>query len=288
MKTRLTENRIVCTDCLEGMAEMPDEIIPLSVTSPPYDDLRTYDGHSKFDFFAVAKELYRVTMPGGVVVWVVQEQIVDGSESGETSRQRLAFANIGFRLHHTMVMGKSGGHQHSSNRYGRPLEYALILSKGPPRYFCPLRDKPNKEAGRVKSFNNRQRDGSFAPVKRRMTPPFGIRPPVWTYATGRNVTAKEGYALDHPAVMPERMAQDHILSWSKVGDLVFDPFAGSGTVPKMARLNYRNYLGFEINPKYVQIARRRLRDAEEHIRQRGEESLAEDFTKLTGGRRGPK
>lgn len=288
MRNRLAENKIVCTDCLDGMARMPGESVPLSVTSPPYGGLRTYDGHSSFDFLAVAKELYRVTMPGGVVVWVVQEQIIDGSESGETSRQRLAFADIGFRLHHTMVMAKSGGHQHSSNRYGRALEYAIILSKGVPRYFCPFRDKPNKEAGRMKTFKNRLPDGSFAPVKHRMTPPFGIRPPVWTYATGRNVTAKEGYALDHPAVMPEKMAEDHILSWSKVGDLIFDPFAGSGTTLKMARLNYRNYLGFEVNPDYVEIARRRLRDGEVQIRQRAEESLAEDFTELTGGRRGSK
>lgn len=288
MKTQSVENEIICTDCLDGMSRMHSECIPLSVTSPPYGGLRTFEGHSSFDFLAVAKELYRVTMPGGVVVWVVQEQIIDGSESGETSRQRLAFRDIGFRLHHTMVMGKSGGHQHSSNRYGRALEYAIILSKGAPRYFCPFRDKPNKEAGRIKIFKSRLPDGSFAPVKRRMTPPFGIRPAVWTYATGRNVSAKEGYALDHPAVMPEKMAEDHILSWSKIGDLVFDPFAGSGTVPKMARLNFRNYLGFEINPKYAEIARRRLREVEEQVRQRTEAAMAEDFTELTGGRRGSK
>ena len=145
-----SEKQIVCCDCLEGMSRLPDKCIPLTLTSPPYDNLRTYDGHNNWNFMAVATELYRITMQGGVVVWVVQEQIVDGSESGETSRQRLAFANIGFRLHHTMVMGPLGGCQHSSNRYGRPLEYAFILSRGAPRYFCPLRDKPNKEAGRVK------------------------------------------------------------------------------------------------------------------------------------------
>ena len=115
MKTRLPENQIVCCDCLEGMALLPDECIPFTLTSPPYDDLRTYDGNNDWNFMAVARELYRITMQGGVVarVWVVQEQIVDGSESGETSRQRLAFAEMGFRLHHTMVMGKTGGHQSS-------------------------------------------------------------------------------------------------------------------------------------------------------------------------------
>lgn len=261
MKT-LPENKIVCCDCLDGMAALPDECIPFTLTSPPYDGLRTYDGLAEWDFMAVARELYRITMPGGVVVWVVQEQIIDGSESGETSRQRLAFADIGFRLHHTMVMGKLGGIQFSSNRYGRPLEYAFILSKGKPRYFSPLRDKPNKESGRVKVFSNRKPDGSFAPVKHKKVHPYGLRGSVWFYPTGKNNTAKEGYAFGHPALMPEKMAEDHILSWTKVGDLVFNPFAGGGTALKMALLNHRRYLGFEINPKYVEIARRRLRDAE--------------------------
>jgi site-specific DNA-methyltransferase (adenine-specific) len=262
MKKLLPDNQIVCCDCLEGMAGLPDECIPFTLTSPPYDGIRTYDGLAEWDFMAVARELYRITMPGGVVVWVVQEQIIDGSESGETSRQRLAFAEIGFRLHYTMVMGKTGGHQNSALRYGRPLEYAFILSKGRPRYFSPLRDKPNKEAGKVKVFKNRKPDGSFAPVRRRMTAPFGIRSAIWTYPTGRNVTAKEAYAFGHPALMPEQMAEDHILSWTKVGDLVFNPFAGGGTALKMALLNYRRYLGFEINPRFVKIARRRLREAE--------------------------
>ena len=262
MTVHIPENQIINMDCVQGMKSLPDECIPLTVTSPPYDDLRTYDGLAEWDFMAVARELFRITMPGGVVVWVVQEQIVNGSESGETSRQRLAFANIGFRLHHTMVMEKLGGHQHSPGRYGRPLEYAFILSKGKPRHFCPFRDKPNKEAGRIKVFLNRNRDGSFAPKKKALVHPYGFRSPVWKYPTGKNHTAKEDYAFGHPALMPEKMAEDHILSWSKVGDLVFNPFAGGGTAMKMALLNHRRYLGFEINPDYVKIARRRLKEAE--------------------------
>ena len=172
-------NKIITMDYVKGMKSLPDECIPLTVTSPPYDDLRTYDGHDKWDFLAVARELYRITMPGGVVVWVVQEQIINGSESGEASVQRLAFRNIGFRLHHTMVMAKLGGHQHSPGRYGRPLEYAFILSKGKPRYFCPIRDKKNREAGRIKVFTNRNRDGSFPTKKKAKVHPYGFRSAVW-------------------------------------------------------------------------------------------------------------
>lgn len=262
MTSQMPENRIILTECVKGMKSVPDDIIPLTVTSPPYEGLRTYDGLADWNFMDVAKELYRITMPGGVVVWVVQEQIVNGSESGESSRQRLAFANIGFRLHHTMVLGKLGGHQHSKGRYGGALEYAFILSKGKPRYFCPFRDKKNKEAGREKIFSNRRIDGTFPAKKKARVHPYGFRSPIWFYATGKHHTANEDYAFDHPALMPQQMAEDFILSWSKVGDLVFNPFAGAGTVLKMALLNHRRYLGFEINPKYVEIARRRLKEAE--------------------------
>lgn len=262
MTYRIEENQIINIDCVKGMKSLPDDIIPLTVTSPPYEGLRTYDGYNEWDFMATAQELYRITMPGGVVVWVVQEQIKKGSESGETSRQRLAFANIGFRLHHTMVMEKVGGHQHSKVRYGGALEYAFILSKGKPRYFCPHRDKKNKEAGREKVFMNRKRDGSFSPKKKATVNPYGFRSSVWQYATGKNNTAKEDYAFEHPALMPEKMAEDFILSWSKVGDLIFNPFAGGGTAMKMALLNHRRYLGFEANPRFVEIAQRRLKDAE--------------------------
>ena len=232
-----------------------------------------YDGHDQWDFMSVARELFRITMPGGVVIWVVQEQIIDGAESGETSRQRLAFANIGFRLHHTMVMNKLGGNQYSHNRYGRPLEYAFILSKGTPKHFSPLRDKPNREAGKLKIITNRNEDGGFARTRRIKVHPFGIRSSVWSYATGKNVSAKEPYAFDHPAIMPEQMAEDHIRSWSRVGDLVFDPFAGSGTTLKMAMLNHRRYLGFEVNPKYVKSARRRLHEAEGQLGDYGDKAL---------------
>lgn len=279
----MRENAVVLGDCVTGMRRLSGGCIDLTLTSPPYDGLRTYGGHARWDFGAVARELYRVTVPGGVVVWVVQEQIIDGAESGESSRQRLAFEDIGFRLHHTMVMGKTGGHQHAPRRYGRPLEYAFILSKGRPRYFCPIRDKRNREAGRVKVFKNRRSDGTFRPLERRTTHPFGIRPGVWEYPTGRNNSAREGYAFAHPALMPERMAADHIRSWSRVNDLVFDPFAGAGTTLKMARLNFRRCLGFEVNLEYAEIAVRRLREAEDTLRSaRSRRTAGRQVHRLTG------
>src|SRR6516225_10922273 len=126
-------NAIFCMDCVEGMRTLvPDLCIPLTVTSPAYGAIRLYGGHA-WDFPAAAKELYRITTPGGVLVWVVQEQIIDGAESGDSARQRLFFMHLGFRCHQTMVMLRPGTRQQTPKRYGGPLEYAFVLSKGAPR-----------------------------------------------------------------------------------------------------------------------------------------------------------
>jgi site-specific DNA-methyltransferase (adenine-specific) len=226
--------------------------------------MRLYGGHA-WQFTAAAKELYRITMPGGVLVWVVQEQIIEGGESGESARQRLFFMHLGFRCHQTMVMMRPGSRQYTPNRYGCPLEYALIFSKGAPRRFHPITDRRRKDT-RPRPVSHRTREGTrYMGTDRRATK-FVRRKAVWSYAVGKH-TAQEPYAFVHPALMPERMATDLIRSWSDVGDLVFDPFAGAGTTLKMALLSYRRYLGFEINPEYVDVAKQRLDDAKAFQRQ---------------------
>ena len=254
---------IICTDCVDGMRRLPDACIPLTVTSPPYGTMRLYGGHG-WDFPAVADELYRITMPGGVLVWVVQEQIVGGCESGDSARQRLFFMDLGFRSHQTLVMMRHGSRQYTAGRYGCPPEYAFILSKGVPRRFHPITDRRRKDV-RPRPVDHRKPDGGRYLGTDRKATEFVRRPAVWQYAVGKH-TAQEPYAFGHPALMPEKMASDLIRSWSDVGDLVFDPFAGAGTTPKMAMLDYRQYLGFEINSGYVEIASRRLEDAKEYRR----------------------
>jgi DNA modification methylase len=249
-------NDIFCMDCVEGMRTLvPDACIPLTVTSPPYGTMRLYGGHG-WNFPAVAKELYRVTVPGGLLVWVVQEQIVAGAESGDSARQRLFFMHLGFRCHQTLVMMRPGSRQYTPKRYGCPLEYAFIFSKGAPRCFHPIADRRRKDM-RPRPVAHRTREGTrYMGTDRRATK-FVRRLAVWYYAVGKH-TAQEPYAFGHPALMPEKMAADLIRSWSDVGDLVFDPFSGAGTTPKMALLNYRRYLGFEVNPEYVEVAKQRL------------------------------
>lgn len=268
-------NRIHLADCVAGMRTLPDGCIPLTVTSPPYDNLRQYGGHP-FDFEAVARELWRVTAPGGVVVWVVQEQVIDGEESGTSSEQRLGFREAGFRLHNTLVMVRNSFRFSHPNRYPQVTHSAFVLSKGKPRTVSLLRDRPNSTAGGRSKKSYRTPGGELVTrwLPGRFTPPYGVRGNVWVYEAGGGKSTRDAYTVGHPAIMPEEMAEDHIVSWSRPGDLVFDPFLGSGTTAKMALHNDRRFLGYEAHGPYFEIARRRLAEAHAEDRRRLGEWLA--------------
>lgn len=251
-------NCIHLGDCVDGMRGLPDDCIPLTVTSPPWDRMRKFGGHP-FEFEAVAQELWRVTAPGGVVVWVVQDQITNGGESGTSCRQQLFFQDLGFRVHNRIVM-RSQGRPVTAVRYGNGLQMALVLSRGGPRTVNLLRDKENTSVGRLQRG---RRQGAW-----------GVRGNVWDYLVTGWAKTRDRYTVAHDGIMPEEMAEDHILSWSRPGDLVFDPFLGSGTTAKMALLNDRRYLGYEAHEPYFDIARRRLTDAKVAYRRRLDEWLA--------------
>ena len=254
-------NTIYCENNIETMGKMPDNFIDLTVTSPPYDQLRTYNGYS-FDFESVAKELYRVTKQGGVVVWVVGDATVDGSESGTSFKQALYFKEIGFNLHDTMIYMKDnpppvGG----KNRYYQAFEYMFILSKGSPKTFNPIveerRNKWNdKRTVRTRPVT-RNKAGVFTEKTVMMEGNVKIQN-VWSYVVGGGSVSEEMFAHEHPAIFPEAMCRDHIISWSNESDLIYDPFMGSGTTAKMAILNNRNYIGSEISQEYCDIAIKRI------------------------------
>ena len=196
-------NQIICTDCVTGMRQLPDCCIPLTVTSPPYDDLRTYGGHS-FDFKAVAEELWRITMEGGVVVWVVAEQVKNGSETGTSSEQRLHFRDIGFRLYDTIIMATRNPRRTDKSRYTPNFEYACILSKGRPR-TANLLMKPNRTAGNTSHFSFRGENGQRIPTSTRsgVIKPYGRREKIWWYTTG-SATGSDKIAYEHPALYGRR------------------------------------------------------------------------------------
>jgi len=234
------------------MAKMPDNFIDLTVTSPPYDGLRAYNGYS-FDFESIAKELYRVTKNGGVVVWVVGDATVKGSETGTSFRQALYFKEIGFNIHDTMIWEKTAMLP-TQDRYYAIFEYMFVFSKGKPNAMNFIEDKQNTAGGRVqnkdKCINKGKHEigqGTFIRKE------FGRRTNVWRITIGKN---KE--TSGHPAVFPEQLANDHILTWSNKNDLIYDPFMGSGTTAKMAILNNRKYVGSEVSAEYCVNANKRI------------------------------
>ena len=256
-------NTIYNEDCLTGMRRIPDNSIDLTVTSPPYDNLRTYNGYS-FDFESIAKELYRVTKQSGVVVWVVGDATVKGSETGTSFRQALYFKEVGFNLHDTMIYAKDACPFPEINRYYPSFEYMFVLSKGKPKTANLIADKKNKHANTKIHGTQRNQDGKIvlqSAVKNntnRMVKEFGIRSNVWSYQVGKWKVTKDAIAYKHPAIFPEQLANDHIISWSNEGDVVMDIFMGSGTTAKMALLNNRNFIGFELSEEYCQIANERI------------------------------
>jgi len=247
-------NKIYKENNLETMSRIPNDFIDLTVTSPPYDNLRTYEGYS-FDFESTAKELYRITKHGGVVVWVVADATIKGSETGTSFKQALFFKECGFNLHDTMIYLKNQLSFPDSNRYYNAFEYMFIFSKGIPKTFNPIKDKVNVSAGRSVEGSERRKDGrtNKRPCTGNIIKPHGIR---WNYWLMYN--QKRGIETQHPAVFPEQLANDHIISWSNEGDLVYDPFMGSGTTAKMAILNNRKFIGSEVSKKYCDIAEKRI------------------------------
>ena len=247
MKTNYLHNE----NCLDTMASMEDNFIDLTITSPPYDGLRTYNGYS-FPFEDIAKELYRVTKDGGVVVWIVGDATIKGSETGTSFRQALFFKECGFNLHDTMIWNKPNAMpQVDKSRFTQSFEYMFVFSKGKPNTANPIKT-PTKNGGKYLSRG----DGNSQNINK----------------AGGNTVAKERIAFNvynlcvggrnngHPATFPEQLANDHIISWSNEGDLVYDPFMGSGTTAKMAKFNNRNYIGSEISKEYCKIIEQRLSD----------------------------
>lgn len=251
-------NKIYNEDCLDTMCRMPNEFIDLTITSPPYDNLRTYGNERTLEFECVALEIYRVTKTGGVVIWVVGDATIGGSETGTSFKQALFFKEVGFNLHDTMIWDKCNFTSVGDLqiRYAPVFDFMFVLSRGKPKTFHPIKDRPNKSFGEVFHNSLRQRDGTIKDgcgkgVK--VITEYGQRHNIW-----RIHPEKDNNKRLHPAQFPEALANDHIVSWSNVGDLVYDPFSGSGTTAKMALLNNRNYVGSEISKEYCVIAERRI------------------------------
>lgn len=258
-------NKIYNMDCLEGMKILPENSIDLTVTSPPYDNLRKYNGNIDqwcFEKFKlIAQELYRITKKGGVVVWVVGDGTVKGSESATSFKQALYFKECGFNLHDTMIYKKNNPvPQADKTRYTQCFEYMFVFSKGKPKTVNRIMTEC-QHIGKVHFGKNKLNNENCDRRIDRAVKPTKPLTNIWGYNVGINQSSKDKIASGVPAIFPEQLAQDHILTWSNEGDIVLDCFMGSGTTAKMALLNNRQYIGFEIEKEYCKIANERVKQS---------------------------
>lgn len=259
-------NTIIEGNCVEVMKTFEDNFIDLTVTSPPYDGLRNYKGYV-FPFEEIAQELYRVTKPGGVVVWVVNDATIDGSETGTSFKQALHFMSVGFNLHDTMIFRKKNPiPQIYRKRYNNEFEFMFVFSKGVVKTHNAIMIdcthaglELNGTTYKNYSKNEQIREKLAKPVKDKK-----IKGNIWEYVVGKKQEDQE--AKGHPAPFPCDLARDHINSWTNKGDIVFDPMCGSGTTCRVAAETLRNYIGIDISHDYVEIARQRIKNNEKQLR----------------------
>jgi site-specific DNA-methyltransferase (adenine-specific) len=312
-------NKIICSDCVEFTKGIPNNTIDLVLTSPPYDNLRNYDKQNTFNFETfkqLSKELYRVLKEGATLVWIVNDSVINGSETGTSFRQALYFKEIGFGLFDTMIYEKNGVSVPDMNRYYQAFEYMFVLVKPmegresrdsvekrdnkenkkteenredrenreyrdseeekenvknkketkrnkqciTPKTFNPINDRKNKHTNSWGRQSHRDINGNLIQSKERtFCKEYGKRFNIWRYNTGMKCTTNDNIAYLHPALMPEKLAEDHILSWSNENDIIFDPFMGSGTTAKMCLKHNRNYIGCDISEEYCNIAKERVK-----------------------------
>lgn len=264
MSTKDYLNKINVGDCLGVMKNFDTDSIDLIVTSPPYDGLRNYNGYS-FDFENIAREFYRIIKPGGTVVWVIGDATVQGTETGTSFRQALFFKEIGFNLHDTMIFAKKNPiPQIYRKRYNNEFEYMFVFTKGPIKTHNPIMIDTlhgglqlNGTTYKNYSKNVQVREKLAKPVKDKK-----IKGNIWTYVVGKN--KDDQGAKGHPAPFPCQLAEDHVLSWSNIGDIVLDPMCGSGTTCKIAKRHGRNFIGIDMSDEYCKIAEERIRNEKQN------------------------
>ncbi len=265
-------NKVHLMSNIDGTAAMDADSVDLVVTSPPYDNLRTYNDSSSWDFDTftkVADGLIRVLKPGGIIVWNVGDAIVpihgkkkqDGtSRTGTSFRQCLYFIDNGLNFHDHIIYEKPAARFSASakgSRYSDVFEYCFILSKGRPAHVNVIADKKNKGFGTTftkdggrKADGTRNRDAEKTQIA---VKEFGVRHNIWRINNSCGAFGMPKQAYEHPALMPQELAYDMIRSYSDEGDLVLDPFMGSGTTARMAYKLNRNYIGFEIDPTFHKL-----------------------------------
>jgi site-specific DNA-methyltransferase (adenine-specific) len=256
----LSLNRIYCTDCVEGMKQIPGSSIDLVVTSPPYDSIRNYNGFT-FDLHATGQGIHRVLRDGGIAAMVLQDQTSNFGKSLTSFRTVLDWCdNIGFKLFECVIYRKYGPEgAWWRNRFRVDHEYMPIFLKGNrPNYFDkePLKI-PSKHGGKVMTGSgSRRTDGKTNHAVTRMINPTKCRGTVWDYLMAGD---KDPIKRKHPAPFPDQIPKDFIGCFCPPGGIVLDPFMGCGSTAMAALALGRRFIGFEISPEYCSLAEERMK-----------------------------
>lgn len=260
MSTKDYLNKIIEGDCLDVLKNFENGSVDLVVTSPPYDNLRNYNGY-KFNFKGIVRELFRIIKKGGIVVWVIGDATIDGSETGTSFQQALFFKEAGFNLHDTMIFKKRNPiPQVYRKRYTNEFEYMFVFSKGQARVHNPIMVNC-LHAGLELNGTTYKNYSKDIQTRKKMAKPVKdkkIKGNVWEYVVGKN--KEDQSAKEHPAPFPIQLAEDHILSWTNEGDLVLDPMCGSGTTCVAAKKLSRKYIGIDISKEYCELSERRIKE----------------------------
>ena len=254
---------LINDDAVKLLDILPENSIDLVITSPPYDDLRDYNGEIiwNFEIFQnIAKKLYRVMKKGGTIVWVVGDNTKNKNKSLTSFRHAIYFQEIGFKIYDVLIYEKTGAGPPHPNRYFNAFEYMFIITKGDIKTVNLLKDKVNKWGGKY-TFSNvtrREKDGTLTDKGKKLINKYGVRTNIWKYTNGKSFSTKDNIAYNHPAIFPEKLVRDNIRSWSNEGDVVLDMFGGSGTTAKISKELNRKWIYVEKVKKYCQIAQKRL------------------------------
>ncbi len=264
----MSEIKLYQGDCLKVMDELIEHGVKVdsAITSPPYDSLRSYNGNLDFwnfeKFKKIAIKIFEIIKEGGVLVWIVGDQTINGSETGTSFKQALFFKELGFKLHDTMIYEKHNPVPNAGKRYQQSFEYMFVLSKGNPKTANILLEPRRNECGDKRSYRfkhfSRSKEGDFNDKHIYVVKDKVPMRNIWRFKVGLNNSTKYKPAFQHPAIFPEKLAERHVLSWSNEGDTVLDPFMGSGTTGVACKNLNRNFIGIEIDDKYFEIAKNRI------------------------------
>ena len=250
--------KLINDDCIIAMNKLIDDGVKVDMilTSPPYDNLRTYEDTLVWNediWKQVIFKCFDILKDSGVMVWVVGDATIKGSETGTSFKQALYAKEVGFNLHDTMIYQKKSCYAHDlrNKRYKHIFEYMFVLSKGTPKTYNEIKDEPVLNYGKIYSGGKgRNKNGELRKSRSFSMNEFQARYNIWRISTDHRSM--------HPAIFPEKLAYDHIVSWSNENDLILDPFMGSGTTGKVAKELNRNFIGIELVEQYFNIAKDRI------------------------------